>query len=183
MADSDVEPSARSSSFCSLVEGKTYLWGGLSQDLNDGNTSLEEFAASVYTFDPYLETWATLTPGGSPPSGIVSGACACAGHHMYTYGGLNISAGADDGSLHCLDTRTLMWTKLASTGPMKKLYSRMVTHGNQLLLFGGYGVPTANMQPESFVLKDTRTHGRGWTNELHTFDLGKGEGHYVESIH
>ncbi len=57
------EPSARSGSFCSHVEGKTYLWGGFNKDVFERKTSLQEFTASVYTFDPYLETWATLNPG------------------------------------------------------------------------------------------------------------------------
>ena len=176
MAAGDIEPSARSSCFCCTVEGKTYLWGGSNRDLLEEKTSLEEFAASVYTFDPYLETWATLTPGGSPPSGIHSGACACAGHHMYTYGGWDTSAGGRDGSLHCLDTSTLMWTKMASTGPMKKMESGMITYGKKLLLLGGKGVPSGPIQPGSeFVLNNQHTNGRGWTNELHTFNLEEGE--------
>ena len=171
---------ARVGAFCSDVEGKTYFWGGQSKEVLEGKTSLEEFAASVYTFDPYLETWATLTPGGSPPSGIHSGACACAGHHMYTYGGWNVSAGSHDGNLHCLDTRTSKWTKLASTGPMKKTASGMIAYGDQLLLFGGAGVPSGPTQPGSeFLLDDKDTDGSGWTNELHTFDLREGEQVYI----
>ena len=80
------------------------------------------------------------------------------------------------GSLHCLDTRTLMWRKLASAGPMKKRQSGMITYGNQLLLFGGYGVPSGPIQPGSQLVLDSRcTDGSGWTNELHMFDLGRGE--------
>ena len=176
MAASNFEPSARSACFCSHVEGKTYLWGGCNEDLFEEKTSLEEFAASVYTFDPYLETWATLNPGGSPPSGMYYGACACAGHCMYTYGGWSVSPGVYTGSLHCLDTRTLMWRKLASAGPMKKRQSGMITYGNQLLLFGGYGVPSGPIQPGSqFVLDSRYTDGSGRTNELYMFDLRKGE--------
>ncbi len=170
------EPSVRSGSFCSHVEGKTYLWGGINKDLIEAKTSLQEFTASVYTFDPYLETWATLNPGGSPPSGTRDGACATAGHHLYTYGGMDIAAGGYDGSLHCLDTRTLMWSKLASTGPMKKQGCSMIAYEDHLLLFGGYGVPSGPTQPGSeFVLNDDVTDGSGCTNELHTFDIRKGE--------
>ena len=171
----DFEPSARFGSFSSIVEGKIYLWGGDNENLKT-KTAFEEFAASVYTFDPYLETWATLNPGGSPPSGIYGGGCASAGHHLYTYGGRNVSAGEDDGCLHCLDTRTLMWSKLASTGPMKKQNCGMIAYGNSLLLFGGFGIPSCPTQPGSeFVLNDNNDDGRGWTNELHCFDLREGE--------
>ena len=174
MAASNFEPSARSSSFSSCVEGKTYLWGGFNRELLEKKTSLEEFAAFVYVFDPYLETWITLSPGGSPPSGVDSGACACAGRYMYTYGGLG-GSGSRDGSLHCLDTWTLMWTELARMGPMKKIYSGMIAYDHQLLLFGGHGAPSSPTQPGSEYIVNDGCIGGGWTNELHTFDLREGE--------
>ena len=158
--------------FCSQVEGKTYLWGGFNKILLEGKA---EFAAPVYTFDPYLETWAKLTSCGSPPSGVHSGACACAGHHMYTYGGRDSGL---DGSLHCLDTRTLTWTKLANstTGPMRKQNCGMIVHGNRLLLFGGYGLLSGPIQPGSeFAVDMKHADDSGWTNELHMFDLKEGE--------
>ena len=50
------------------------------------------------------------------------------------------------------------------------------------LLFGGYGIPSDPIQPGAEFVKSSRfTDGRGWTNELHTFDLIKGEGDIVAS--
>ena len=157
------EPPASSGFVSSLVEGKIYVWGGSSRK-----------TSSVYTFDPYLETWATLKTDGSPPSGICYGACACAGHHMYTYGGWG---DCHDGSLHSLNTRTLTWTKLASSGPMRKTHSRMISYSNKLLLCGGHGAgSSSSTQPGSeFILDIGRKDRSGWTNELHEFDLREGE--------
>ena len=53
----------------------------------------------------------------------------------------------------------------------------MVTYGNMLILFGGYGYPSGPTQPGAEFKKDSKfTGGAGWTNELHTFDLKEGEG-------
>ncbi len=170
-----LEPSARCGSLCSLVGGKTYLWGGLGEEV-----SLKEFAAAVYTFDPYLETWATLKPGGSPPSGSNGCGCASTGRYLYAYGGCGAKPSYGyDCSLHSLDTKKMTWTKLASpeTGPMKKQGCGMVAYNNKLLLFGGSGVPYGPTQPGSkFILDDWYANGQGWTNEMHTFDLKTSEG-------
>ena len=50
----------------------------------------------------------------------------------------------------------------------------MIVYGKKLLLFGGYGFPSHPSQPD-FVKSSCFTDGRGWTNELHSFDLEEGE--------
>ena len=51
----------------------------------------------------------------------------------------------------------------------------MVAYGNKLVLFGGYGIPSGPTQPGAEFVKNTSfTDGRGWTNELHSFDLKTG---------
>ena len=50
----------------------------------------------------------------------------------------------------------------------------MVVYGRKLILFGGYGVPSHPSQ-QDFVKNSRSTKGRGWTNELHSFDLEEGE--------
>ncbi len=152
------------------------MWGGVNKDLLQKRMSLKEFTSLTSSFNPYLETWTALTPGGSPPSGTQSGACASVGHNLYTYGGWN---GAFDGCLHRLDTKMSTWTKLSTTGPMKKQSCEMVGYDNKLMLFGGYGVasvPSGPAQPGStFVRNKEYTDGRGWSNELHVFDIQEGE--------
>ncbi len=59
---------------------------------------------------------------------------------------------------------------------MRKTGCGMVAYKSSLVLFGGYGVPSGPTPPGAEFAQNTRyTDGRGWTNELHTFDLEEGE--------
>ena len=58
----------------------------------------------------------------------------------------------------------------------------MVACDSNLVLFGGHGITSGPTQPGAEFVKSSKfTDGRGWTNELHTFDLIKGEGDVVAS--
>ena len=59
---------------------------------------------------------------------------------------------------------------------MAKTRCGMVSCGEgQLCVFAGYGLPTGPLQPGSTFIKNTRfTDGRGWTNELHLYDINGG---------
>ena len=170
------EPAPRSLHLSTVVEGQTYVWGGVNKDLLQKKITLKEFTSLTSAFNPYLETWTTLNPRGSPPSGTQCGACASVGHNLYTYGGWS---GDFDGCLHQFDTKMLTWTKLSTTGPMKKQSCGMVGYDDKLMLFGGYGVPSIPSDPaqpgSTFVQNKEYTDGRGWSNELHVFDIQKGE--------
>ena len=171
------EPSPRWGQFSAVVEGKLCVYGGRTDDFRRKKSGL---ASSVHSFDGLLESWSSEDTGGVPPPRLYNGACASAGHHVYVYGGHDGSA--PQGSLHQLDTRTWTWKQLSSTGPMRKSGCRMVSYGSNLVLFGGYGIPSGPTQPGAeFVKSSMYTDGRGWTNELHTFDLIKGEGDVVAS--
>ena len=171
------EPSPRWGQFSAVVEGKLCVYGGLTKDFLKEKSGL---ASSVHSFDGLLESWYSEDTGGVPPPGLYDGACASAGHHVYAYGGHDGSA--RHVSLHQLDTRTRTWKQLSSTGPMRKSGCRMVSYGSNLVLFGGFGIPSGPTQPGAeFVKSSYYTDGRGKTNELHTFDLIKGEGDVVAS--
>ena len=172
------EPSPRFSQFSTVVEGKLCVYGGLTKDFRKEKSGL---ASSVHSFDGLLESWYSEDTGGVLPPGLYVGACASVGHHVYVYGGVDGSA--HQGSLHQLDTRTRTWKQLSSTGPTRKAGCQMVAYDSNLVLFGGYGIPSGPTQPGAeFVKCSTFTDGRGWTNELHTFDvLIKGEGDVVAS--
>ncbi len=59
---------------------------------------------------------------------------------------------------------------------MKKKGCQMVAYDDQLILFGGYGIPSGSTQPGSEFIKDSRfPQNVGCTNELHTFNLKEGE--------
>ena len=53
----------------------------------------------------------------------------------------------------------------------------MIAQDSKLVLFGGYGIPSGPIQRGAeFIKQRDFTDGRGWTNEVHTFDLKEGEG-------
>ena len=170
-----LEPSPRWGHYSALVK-KIYVWGGHTKDFHRGKS---ELASSVHSFDPVLESWAENNCGGVPPPGLYRGACTSASHHVYLYGGSDGSR--FQSSLHQLDTRSWTWKQLSSAGPMRKYGCGMVTYDSKLVLFGGYGYSSGPTQPGGEFVKDSRfTDGRGWTNELHTYDLKEGkEGEYV----
>ena len=170
------EPSPVWGHFSAPVQNRWYTWGGDSKDVEDEKISWEDFKSSVNTYDPYLETWTRLNTTGTPPSGVYGGACAAVGHHLYTYGGRDTSNSyVHVDSFHQLDTRTLVWSELPN-GPMRKAGSRMIACDNKLFLLGGYGIPSGPIQPGSeFILDEYANDGSGWTNEIHSFDLTKGE--------
>lgn len=139
------------------------MWGGRTKDFSKKNSKL---ASSIHCFDPSLESWTDKKCSGDPPPGIYGGACASSGHYIYVYGGYDGSE--YQSSLHQLDTKSLTWKQLSSTGPMRKGGCGMVAYDNKLVLFGGYGCPSSPTRPE---VVDARH-----SDELHIFDLKLGEG-------
>lgn len=162
------EPSPRWGHYSALVEGKFCVWGGRTKDFDKERSGL---ASTVHTFHSELGCWVENECTGAPPPGIYGCACTSAGHQVYMYGG-------SDGSqcLHKLNTRSWTWEQLSSAGPTKKSGCGMVTYDSKLVLFGGYGYSSSPTQPGAEFLRDTKfTDGRGWTNEVHTFDPKEGE--------
>ena len=178
MAAGFSEPSPRFSQLSAVVEGKLCVYGGITKDFLKKKSGL---ASSVHSFDGLLQSWSSEDTGGDVPlPGLYHGACAYSGQHVYVYGGSDGST--PQGFLHQLDTRTWTWKQQSSTGPMRKAGCKMVAYDSNLVLFGGYGIPSGPTQPGTeFVKSSNYTDGRGWTNELHTFDLIKGEGDVVAS--
>ena len=151
------------------------MWGGSTEDFC---TSRGKKIVSIESFDPYLETWTRKTTKGDPPPWHYYGACTSSGHIIYLYGG--IDGLSYYGSLYGFNTRTSSWRVLAphsADSPMKKYFCGMVMWGEKCVLFGGYGIPSGPTQSGADFVRDNRhTDGCGWTNEMHTFDLKKGEG-------
>ena len=161
------EPSPRWSPFAAPVEGELYLYGGRTDDFDERNKRPES-NSHLELFNPKLESWRHVTTKGHPPPLLCNGTCASSDHHLYLYGGSDGSSRHN--SLYKLDTRTLTWTELSSSDradycERKKYGCRMVCYGQKLVLFGGL-CDTAG---------PTRTRGSVHTNELHIFDLNKGE--------
>ena len=178
------EPNSRFSHVASSVcdgPGQLIVWGGETSEFysNDGRIQL---ASVVEQFDILSEVWCQLGTGGTPHPGLSRAACTSFGNHVFIYGGYweNMSSSIS-GSLSCLDLRTLTWSQLSlaggtAGGPMRMAACGIVHfHRDKLAVIGGYGIPTGPTQPGSAFIRDTRlTDGRGWTNEIHVFDISQG---------
>ena len=172
------EPAARFAHVSFVAEGKVHLWGGQTQGLVSGSKDDGiKLANSIEEFDPYLEAWSQLnTAGILHHPGLVVSACASIGEHVYMYGG---ARSRYKGVLSCLNVKSLTWSQLSPEGeggPMRKAGCGMVHfHHDKLAVIGGYGFPTGPTQPGSSFIRNTKfTDVRGWTNELHVFDLSQG---------
>ena len=173
------EPAARFGHVSFLVEEKVYLWGGRTQNFMSGSEDdIIKLANCIEQFDPYLEVWNQLSTAGPPHPRLESAAYASSGEHVYMYGGLK---GEYKGVLSCLNVKTLTWSRLSpeggtAGGPMRKIACGMVYFNHdKLAVIGGYGISSGPTQPGSAFTPSTKfTDGRGWTNEVHVFDLGKG---------
>ena len=128
----------------------------------------------VETFDPYSEIWEQRQIEGDPPSpGTYLAASASLNGDLFTFGG------TDDrnrfNTLHKLDTKTWCWSQLspqnAEGAPMPKSGSGMISFGDSLGVFGGYGTPRGPPTPQSFI---TDIDSKGCTNEFHIYHLREG---------
>ena len=164
----DAEPAARWSCSSALVGEKFCVWGGRTRTFPQG------LASSVHSFDPFLVRWAENQCRGDPPPGLYYSASASAGRYLYVYGGTDGSKFYN--SLHQLDTETWTWKLLSNDGPMKKVACGMTIYDGKVVLFGGCGFQSGPVQPGAeFIQNMNSSDGRGWTNELHSFDLREGE--------
>ena len=175
------EPVARGGHISVSIKGMVYVWGGVTHD-DEESSSDGILANTIEQFDPYLEVWSHFNTEGTPHPGRNGAASALFGEHMYTYGGTqDIGKDTYAGVLSSLDLNTLTWSLLCPAGtvgaPIRKTGCGMV-HLNQdrLAVIGGYGIPTGPTQPGSSFIRHTRfSDGRGWTNEIHLFDINQGK--------
>ena len=170
------EPFPRYGHGAAPVRGRCYLWGGHVQGFS-GSESWKQ-ASTIEIFDPYLETWDKHPTTGVPPPGLYSGACTSLLDSLFWFGGSDGKSRYN--SLHRLDPTTLKWRVIQplnqAGGPMRKVGCGMVSfHQVKLAVFGGYGIPRGLTQPGAMFTKDTlNTDGRGWSNELHVFNITEG---------
>ena len=178
------EPNSRFSHVASSVcdgPGQLIVWGGETSEFysNDGRIQL---ASVVEQFDIHSEVWCQRDTGGTPHPGLSQAACTSFGNRLFIYGGYCDATYSNfSGSLSCLDLTTLTWSQLSlaggtAGGPMRKAGCGIVHfHHDKLAVIGGYGIPTGPTQPGSSFIRSTRyTDGRGWTNEIHVFNISQG---------
>ena len=156
------------------------MWGGETPFYsNDGRTKL---ASVVEQFDIHSEVWCQRhTLRGIPHPGLFIAVCTSFGDYLFIYGGYCDNTYSNfSGVLSCLDIKTLTWSELCSAGTaggrMRKAACGMVHFNHdKLAVMRGHGYPTGPTQPGSSFIRNTKfTDGRGWTNEVHVFDLSQG---------
>ena len=155
---------------------KTLVHSGWTEDYSEN--AKRRLASVVEVFDGYAELWQREEVTGEPPaSGVYAAASASIDNDLFTFGGY------DDikwyNSLHKLKNGS-QWIELSHQNrrpesPMAKFDAGMIVQGDNLSVFGGYGIPHGPTQPGSSFIQHTRfTDGAGWTNEFHIYSLKDG---------
>ena len=146
------EPLPRSAHAAVAVDNKLHMWGGSKEK------SREE-ADKMEVFDISTELWKQKPTHGTSPPGLWYTAYTVVGSSLFVFGGYD--GVSHHNTLFKLDLHNFQWEQVQvsnpSSGPQRKSGCRMVSYGdNQLVIFGGY---TGSVR----------------TDELHVFDLDKGE--------
>ena len=163
------EPPARLGHVAVSYSGKVYVWGGCIKPMS---TNVNTIRNDVYIFDHQSKKWTKQAIKSGSPSRCFCCAYANAdadandkSQLVYIFGGRGITNKDRSNALCCLDLENMTWTECINTGdtPGCKSGAGMVVWNGQLVLFGGYGYPREN--PSRLE----------WTNDLHFYDLSKGE--------
>ena len=149
------EPLPRCSHAAVAVDNKLHMWGGLTGSWEKSR----EVAQKLEVFDISTEHWEQKPTRGTPPPGLSNTAYAVVGSCLFVFGGWD--GVSRHNSLFKLDLHTYQWEQVRvsnpSSGPQKKTGCGMVSYGDtQLVVFAG-------------------CTGSAYTDELHVFDLNKGE--------
>ena len=178
MSGSKYEAMPRYQHVSAQVGRKVLVCSGVTRDYSaEGRQRL---ASTVDVFDPHSELWEPRQTKGEPPvPGVRLAASATINDDLFTYGGKDASGSVLD-SLHRLDTQTYHWYKLSprnakEESPMAKFGAGMIACGDNLALFGGYGVPRGPTQPGSSFIKHAKSvDGSGCSNEFHIYHIKEG---------
>ena len=153
---------------------KTLVHGGRTRDFSK-NTK-RRLARVVEVFDGYTEVWQQkAVTGKAPAPGVYLVASASVDDDLFTFGGFDSSRRYN--TLHVLK-RATQWIELCPQNgrfesPMAKSGAGMAAFGNNLAVFGGYGVPHGPTQRGSSFIKSAGGDG-GWTNEFHIYIIEDG---------
>ena len=179
------EPSSRLCHVAAVSDGPTsqvIVWGGQTLEFYSNDASRTQLASVIEQFDVHSEIWCQRhTSRGIPHPGLSFTACTSFGDNLFIYGGYyGGTASSISGVLSCLNIKTLTWSQLCpegtAGGPMRKASCGMVHFDHdKLAVIGGYGLPSGPTQPGSTFIRSTKfADGRGWTSEIHVFDLSQG---------
>ena len=149
------EPLPRCQHAAVAVDNKLHMWGGWR---GSKEKSLEE-ADKIEMFDISKELWEQKPTHGTPPPGLCNTAYTVVGSSLYVFGGYDGVSCYN--AIFKLDLHSFQWEQVqvsnSYSAPQRKQGCGMVSYGdNQLVIFAGYT-------------------GYAHTDELHVFDLDKGE--------
>ena len=164
------EPSRRWGPIVSASAEELYFYGGFVENFKKLKTQLKN---SVQVYNSFIEAWKEIHTTGTPPTGLYNGAASYSEQCLFTYGGTDGTSCS--ASLHKLDTRSCTWTQLSSqheNGPMSKIGGNMIHYNNSIVISGGYGTPSGELQAGSQFMEDK--NGDGCTNEIHMFNISEG---------
>ena len=183
MATKLYEPAARFSHASCSIDSGVFVRGGSTHDLESGSKNARiKITNSIELFDPYLEVWCHFKTTGTPHPGLYLVACASVADRVYMYGGY--SGKRVEGVLSYFDIKKLTWSQLcpeATAGaPMRKCGCGLIIVHENIIVIGGYGIPTDPTQLEaSFIKNNERTDDSGWTNEIYSFSIAQGSYSYI----
>ena len=172
------EPASRFYHASFSANGRQYVWGGRTVDFDTGSEdALIKLGSCIERFDPCHEVWRQLNTAGTPHPGLDGAACASVGENVYMYGGYD-GKSSDEAVLSKLNLKTLTWSQLSpetAGGPMRKNSCGLIIVHDKLVVIGGFGIPTGPIQPQTTFIRDLQfTDGRGWSNEIHEFNISQG---------
>ena len=161
-----------------IYKNKLYIWGGCIKPMSKKDNNLWK---DIYIFDHKSNKWTKQTIESGSPSSYYCCAYANANELVYIFGGRGNKNKHRFNMLCCLDLENMTWSEMENTGdtPGSKSGAGMIIWNGQLILFGGYGYRRKNPPFEddntSFIEDFEYKIGLGWTNDLHFYDLSKGE--------
>ena len=149
------EPLPRSIHATVAMDNKLHMWVGWA----GSKEKSRQVARKIEVFDISKELWEQKPTHGTPPPGLWDTAYTVVGSCLFVFGGYD--GESVHNTLFKLDLCTFQWEEVQvsnpCSGPQRKNGCGMVSYGDNLLVvFAGYT-------------------DRGETDELHVFDLGKGE--------
>ena len=125
-----------------------------------------------------IPNWQQKATSGQTPPGTLFAACIAMNSYIYHFGGRDEKAYYS--TIHCLETKRLIWKKILTSNPgeapMAKCSAGMIALSpNILVVVAGYGKLPDHHRRDVQYTPDPKREGWGWTNELHCFHVDSSE--------